>query len=72
MLSPVVPLELEIGRKPLLIRVNDDDQELPTIVDPFDAGFREATLQELEAQIQPMVTLFMSWCGAWRTSSGQR
>ncbi|CAL4974114.1 unnamed protein product [Urochloa decumbens] len=41
-----MPPELEIGSKPLLIRFNGVDR--PVLVDPFDGGFREATL-ELEA-----------------------
>ncbi|CAL4954610.1 unnamed protein product [Urochloa decumbens] len=42
----LMPPELEIGSKPLLIMFNGVDR--PVLVDPFDGGFREATL-ELEA-----------------------
>ncbi|KAG2660349.1 hypothetical protein PVAP13_1KG433705 [Panicum virgatum] len=43
--SPDVPPELAIGSKPLLVKFNHGEQESHAIMDPFNAGLREANLE---------------------------
>ncbi|RLM78840.1 hypothetical protein C2845_PM12G22580 [Panicum miliaceum] len=43
--SPDVPPELAIGSKPLLVKFSGGEEESLTIMDPFDTGLREASLE---------------------------
>ncbi|TVU43599.1 hypothetical protein EJB05_10082, partial [Eragrostis curvula] len=50
------PLPPELGSKPLLLRINGDSQESPTIMDPFDGDFCESSLQ-METLLQGRLCL---------------
>jgi hypothetical protein len=43
--SPDVPPELAIGSKPLLVKFSGGEEESLAIMDPFDTGLREASLE---------------------------